>query len=202
MTFAAPPSPTSQGTLPSLPPHLLTRLSAQRRPFSFPLALAAFTLTLTTTLSSSPLPSLAWPHSNPRWPHSHPCHPRSCSRCLHPRPHCPHSHSHPCQQRSHSIPCWSHLHPSIMALGLITRSPPLSPGTFVTLLAPSFAHHWTHLRYGPLSLSHLSSYPSSPPDTSETSHPASTSPMSSVSPQMPPVAHGHGLIKVASAQQN
>ncbi len=140
----------SQGTLPSLPPHLLTRLSAQQRPLSFPLALAAFTLALTTTLSSSPLPGLARPRSNPCWPRSHPCHPRSRSRCLHPRPHCPHFHSHPCRQRSRSIPRWSRLHPSAMALGLITHSPPLSPGTFVTLLAPSFAHHWTCLHYGPL----------------------------------------------------
>ncbi len=188
--------------LPSLPLHLLTCLLAQRWPLSFPLALAAFTLTLTTTLSSSPLPGLAWPCFNPCWPHSHPCHPHSHSCCLHPHPHCPHSHSYPCQQCSHSIPCWSCLHPSTMALGLIAHSPLLLPGTFVTLLALSFAHHWTHLHYGPLGLSHLSSYPSSPPDTSETSHPASTSPVSLVSPQMPPVAHRHGLIKVALAQQN
>src|SRR6266702_2439554 len=46
VTFVAPPSPTSQGMLPSLPPHLLTCLSAQQRPLSFPLTLAGLALTL------------------------------------------------------------------------------------------------------------------------------------------------------------
>ena len=45
-------------------------------------------------------------------------------------------------------------------------------------------------------------YPSSPPDTPEASHSASTSPASSVSPQTPSDVHGPGLVKVASAESS
>jgi len=45
-------------------------------------------------------------------------------------------------------------------------------------------------------------YPSSPPDTPEASHSASTSPASSVSPQTPPDAHGPGFVKVVSADSS
>lgn len=48
----------------------------------------------------------------------------------------------------------------------------------------------------------IPTYPSSPPDTPETSHSVSTSPASSVSPQTPPDAHGPGFVKVASADSS
>jgi hypothetical protein len=46
--------------------------------------------------------------------------------------------------------------------------------------------------------SSIRTYPSSPPDTPEASHSASTSPASSVSPQMPSDAHGAGFVKLVS----
>jgi len=48
----------------------------------------------------------------------------------------------------------------------------------------------------------IPTYPSSPPDTPEVSHSASTSPASSVSPQTPPDAHGTGFVKVVSADSS
>jgi hypothetical protein len=49
----------------------------------------------------------------------------------------------------------------------------------------------------------IRTYPSSPPDTPEASHSASTSPASSVSPQTPPDAHGPGFtFKVMSADSS
>ncbi|KAF8496733.1 hypothetical protein F5888DRAFT_361422 [Russula emetica] len=48
----------------------------------------------------------------------------------------------------------------------------------------------------------IPAYPSSPPDTPEVSHSASTSPASSVSPQTPPDAHGPGFAKVVSADSS
>jgi hypothetical protein len=49
----------------------------------------------------------------------------------------------------------------------------------------------------------IPTYPSSPPDTPEVSHSASTSPASSVSPQTPPDAHGPGFAcKVVSADSS
>jgi hypothetical protein len=44
----------------------------------------------------------------------------------------------------------------------------------------------------------IQTYPSSPPNTPEASHLASTSPASSVSPQTLPDAHGQGFAKVVS----
>ncbi|KAI0282484.1 hypothetical protein BGY98DRAFT_954300 [Russula aff. rugulosa BPL654] len=48
----------------------------------------------------------------------------------------------------------------------------------------------------------IRTYPSSPPDTPEASHSASTSPASSVSPQTPPDAHGAGFVKLVSADSS
>ena len=49
----------------------------------------------------------------------------------------------------------------------------------------------------------IRTYPSSPPDTPEASHSASTSPASSVSPQTPPDARGPGFtVKVMSADSS
>jgi len=48
----------------------------------------------------------------------------------------------------------------------------------------------------------MRTYPSSPPDTPEASHSASTSPAPSVSPQTPPDAHGQGFAKVVSADSS
>jgi len=49
----------------------------------------------------------------------------------------------------------------------------------------------------------IRTYPSSPLDTPEASHSASTSPASSVSPQTPPDAHGPGFgVKVMSADSS
>jgi hypothetical protein len=48
----------------------------------------------------------------------------------------------------------------------------------------------------------IRTYPSSPPDTPEASHSASTSPASSVSPQTPPDAHGQGFVKLVSADSS
>jgi hypothetical protein len=48
----------------------------------------------------------------------------------------------------------------------------------------------------------IRTYPSSPPDTPEASHSASTSPASSVSPQTPPDAHGQGFVKFVSADSS
>jgi hypothetical protein len=50
----------------------------------------------------------------------------------------------------------------------------------------------------------IPAYPTSPPDTPEASHSASTSPASSVSPQTPPDAHGPGFVnvKVVSADSS
>src|SRR5216684_8395400 len=48
----------------------------------------------------------------------------------------------------------------------------------------------------------IRTYPSSPPDTPDASHSASTSPASSVSPQTPPDAHGPAFCKVVLADSS
>src|SRR5258708_29423408 len=48
----------------------------------------------------------------------------------------------------------------------------------------------------------IRTYPSSPPNTPDASHSASTSPASSVSPQTPPDAHGPAFCKVVLADSS
>lgn len=67
---------------------------------------------------------------------------------------------------------------------------------------PSFTTRVSLPKDAPVIPSPPITYPSSPPDTPEASHSASTSPASSVSPQTPPDAHGPGLVKVASAESS
>ena len=64
---------------------------------------------------------------------------------------------------------------------------------------PSFTTHITlPSKDAPVIPSPPITYPSSPPDTPEASHLASTSLASLVSPQTPPDTHGCGLVKIAS----
>jgi hypothetical protein len=69
---------------------------------------------------------------------------------------------------------------------------------------PSPPHHACRLHLfqrTPIIPSLPIAYPSSPP-IPPTSHSASTSPASSVSPQTPPNTHGPGLVKVTSAESS
>ena len=68
---------------------------------------------------------------------------------------------------------------------------------------PAFASHVPLSKDAPVIPSpSIRTYPSSPPDTPEASHSASTSPASSVSPQTPPNAHGAGFVKLVSADSS
>jgi hypothetical protein len=68
---------------------------------------------------------------------------------------------------------------------------------------PAFASHVPLFKDAPVIPSpSIRTYPSSPPDTPEASHSASTSPASSVSPQTPPNAHGAGFVKLVSADSS
>jgi hypothetical protein len=67
---------------------------------------------------------------------------------------------------------------------------------------PSFTARVTLPKDAPVIPSPAITYPSSPPDTPEASHSASTSPASSVSPQTPSDTHGPGFVKVASAESS
>jgi hypothetical protein len=68
---------------------------------------------------------------------------------------------------------------------------------------PAFASRVPLSKDAPVILSpSIRTYPSSPPNTPEASHSASTSPASSVLPQTPPDAHGVGFVKLVSADSS